>query len=215
MPPDAFNRLALAAFLILFWLLVRVLPTARLRRRAGISGFVAHLAPSPVHRLVAVGGLLFSVEVLAWIVLYGLFGPGPLDVWRTGPALGWLGWALMSLGVLVIMLAQAQMGLSWRIGIDQNPTSLVTRGLFGWVRNPIFTGILIVVLGLVAVTPSPWTLMVWAHGAFILALQVRLEEAHLLVLHGQAYRAYTARVGRFIPGIGLLESETAEGEARI
>lgn len=34
-------------------------------------------------------------------------------------------------------------------------------------------------------------------------LQVRLEEEpHLRRLHGEAYRRYTASVGRFLPGIG-------------
>jgi protein-S-isoprenylcysteine O-methyltransferase Ste14 len=36
-------------------------------------------------------------------------------------------------------------------------------------------------------------------------LQVRrVEEPHLLRTHGDAYRAYTATVGRFIPGVGLI-----------
>jgi protein-S-isoprenylcysteine O-methyltransferase Ste14 len=38
-----------------------------------------------------------------------------------------------------------------------------------------------------------------------LELQVRrVEEPYLLGKHGEAYRGYTASVGRFIPGVGLL-----------
>ncbi len=40
-------------------------------------------------------------------------------------------------------------------------------------------------------------------------LQVRLvEEPHLLRTHGDAYAAYAARVGRFIPGVGRLSART-------
>ena len=36
-----------------------------------------------------------------------------------------------------------------------------------------------------------------------LELQVRaVEEPYLLRTHGDAYRAYAARVGRFLPGVG-------------
>jgi protein-S-isoprenylcysteine O-methyltransferase Ste14 len=38
-----------------------------------------------------------------------------------------------------------------------------------------------------------------------LELQVRaVEEPYLIRSHGDAYRAYAARVGRFLPGIGRL-----------
>ena len=37
--------------------------------------------------------------------------------------------------------------------------------------------------------------------------QVRLvEEPHLCRVHGRAYTDYTARVGRFLPGLGVLTS---------
>jgi protein-S-isoprenylcysteine O-methyltransferase Ste14 len=38
-----------------------------------------------------------------------------------------------------------------------------------------------------------------------LELQVRrVEEPYLLGKHGAAYRSYTASVGQFIPGVGLI-----------
>jgi protein-S-isoprenylcysteine O-methyltransferase Ste14 len=42
-----------------------------------------------------------------------------------------------------------------------------------------------------------------AVGAAVSA-QARLEERHLLRVHGEAYRAYAARVGRFVPWMGRL-----------
>ena len=41
-------------------------------------------------------------------------------------------------------------------------------------------------------------------GYLLVSLQTRLEEGHLITLHGPAYRAYAARVGRFLPGLGRI-----------
>jgi len=44
-------------------------------------------------------------------------------------------------GIFATVYAQLDMGDSWRIGVDPGETTtLVRTGVFGWVRNPIFTG---------------------------------------------------------------------------
>jgi protein-S-isoprenylcysteine O-methyltransferase Ste14 len=98
------------------------------------------------------------------------------------------------------------MGDSWRIGVDESETTtLVHTGVFGRIRNPIYTAMFTFGVGIALVTPN-----LVAFTGFILLvatihLQVRLvEEPYLLRTHGDAYRAYTASVGRFIPGVGLI-----------
>ena len=51
----------------------------------------------------------------------------------------------------LVVVSQTQMGASWGIGIDDRSTELVTRGLFGLVRNPIFSGLLLALLGFVLI----------------------------------------------------------------
>ena len=53
--------------------------------------------------------------------------------------------------------------------------------------------------------PSPWAVMLVWNGAWFVAMQARFEEKHLEAMHGDAYRAYAARTGRFVPGIGKLD----------
>ena len=60
------------------------------------------------------------------------------------------------------------------------------------------------VLGVTLITPSAWTIMGLAFLVFVLALQVRLEEEHLLRLHGDDHRRYAAATGRFVPWAGRL-----------
>jgi protein-S-isoprenylcysteine O-methyltransferase Ste14 len=60
-------------------------------------------------------------------------------------------------------------------------------------------------LGMALLLPCAWTVMTAVMALVVIAIQTRLEEAHLGALHGEAYRAYASRVGRFFPGIGLLD----------
>jgi len=59
--------------------------------------------------------------------------------------------------------------------------------------------------GIALLTPNFVTIAGLILAVSALELQVRrVEEPYLLGKHGAAYRSYTARVGRFLPGIGLL-----------
>jgi len=116
------------------------------------------------------------------------------------------GIGLATVGIAATVYAQLEMGDSWRIGVDeQETTTLVHTGVFGRVRNPIYTAMFTFGLGIALVTPN----LVACAGFILLVatieLQVRrVEEPYLSRTHGDAYRAYTASVGRFIPGVGLI-----------
>jgi protein-S-isoprenylcysteine O-methyltransferase Ste14 len=83
-------------------------------------------------------------------------------------------------------------------------TTLVRSGVFGWVRNPIFTAMLVFGLGIALVTPNVVAILGFALLVVTIELQVRVvEEPYLSNVHGEAYRDYRANVGRFVPGVGL------------
>lgn len=110
-----------------------------------------------------------------------------------------LGWLLMGLSLALMLVAQAQIGLSWRIGIDEkNRTVLVTDGLFGLSRNPIFLSLRITLLGLFFHSPNSLTLALACVGEVLMQLQVRLEEQHLLGQHGLEYATYCQKVRRWM-----------------
>ncbi len=110
-----------------------------------------------------------------------------------------LGWVLMGLSLALMLVAQAEMGLSWRIGIDEkNRTGLVTGGLFGLSRNPIFLSLRITLLGLFFHSPNGLTLALACVGEVLMQLQVRLEEQHLLGQHGVEYATYCQKVRRWM-----------------
>lgn len=120
------------------------------------------------------------------------------------PWLAALGVILAVTGIAGTVWTQLAMGASWRVGVDESErTDLVTSGPFGLARNPIFTMMLLTVAGLFLMAPTATSLAGLVIFVVAIQLQVRVvEEPYLRRTHGEAYAAYTATVGRFLPGVG-------------
>jgi protein-S-isoprenylcysteine O-methyltransferase Ste14 len=173
-------------------------------RRTGSTGFRG-ISGGSTEWIAGMGFVVVLIMAIIAAVLQRVRVIEPISmlsaVWIQAAGIG-----IATAGVAVTMYAQLEMGDSWRIGVDQQETTtLVHTGLFGQVRNPVYTAMFTFGLGITLVTPN-----LVACAAFILLvgtieLQVRrVEEPYLLRTHGDAYRAYTASVGRFIPGVGLI-----------
>ena len=123
--------------------------------------------------------------------------------WQGGwPALNLWGLPLLAWGYLqyrwVGTLRAAQGGGG--PGLSNPPLRLVTTGPYRWTRNPMYLGHLVFFAGLaVALSGAAW--LVFVFHAFWFDRRVRGDEAGLLALFGEPYRAYHARVRRWIPGI--------------
>lgn len=198
------ERALLPAAVAIYFAVCLAWPAWRLWRGHGVVAVVFQRDAEPWQRLI--GALLFAMigGLFVWAGLFAGVGPERLGVWSVPPVVRGAGWALVALGTALTFVAQANMGASLRIGIDDRPTELVTRGLFRVSRNPIFTGMLVALAGMVAIAPAPCTLAGWLVAAAVIGVQVRFEERHLLALHGDRYRAYGRAVGRFSPWLGRL-----------
>jgi len=80
------------------------------------------------------------------------------------------------------------------------PTALVVRGLYRYVRNPMYLGVTTIILGEALLTGSVALLVYWvvwfvAVNLFVLGY----EEPTLRRQFGASYEEYTRRVGRWIP----------------
>ena len=176
------------------------------RQRTGSTGFRG--ISGRIGSVEWIAGVGFVVALIAAVVGPALQLSGvipPLPVLHAD----WIqiaGIALALLGIVSTVWAQLDMGDSWRVGVDDSETTaLVHTGMFGRVRNPIYTAMLTFDLGIALLTPNFVTIAGLILAVTALEVQVRrVEEPYLLGKHGEAYRGYTASVGRFIPGVGLL-----------
>ncbi len=81
------------------------------------------------------------------------------------------------------------------------PKVLVVRGLYRYVRNPIYLGVLFVLLG-EAVFFESWSLLRYAIGVFVIfhLFVIIYEEPSLQRNFGESYERYCRSVRRWIPG---------------
>jgi protein-S-isoprenylcysteine O-methyltransferase Ste14 len=206
---DDFDRfggwLALGLY-VLYMALAFGLRTWLLLRRTGSSGFKG-ISGRPFS-LEWTAGVLFVVAIAVGVaapVLDILDVIEPLDALDSAGVRA-TGVAIFSVGLIATLYAQIAMGASWRIGVDEGErTDLVTSGPFAVVRNPIFSGMLPASTGLALLVPNVVAIAGVAALVLALEIQVRLvEEPYLLRVHGETYRGYASRVGRFVPGLGRL-----------
>ena len=77
--------------------------------------------------------------------------------------------------------------------------ALVTTGIHGWSRNPIYVGMCLLYVGIGMAARSPWVLMLALPLVVILRYGVvAREETYLERRFGDAYRDYKARVRRWL-----------------
>lgn len=171
-------------------------------KRTGVNPVVFKGADNAHDFAGQVFKLLFAAVVLAVLAystserLYEYLTP---ITWLELPLLRTAGVVMLLLSLTWIVLAQAQMGESWRIGIDEeHRTPLVRRGVFGLSRNPIFLGMMVTLAGLFLVIPNAVTLLTLVLGVVLIQIQVRLEEEFLGVVHGEEYAEYRRAVRRWL-----------------
>ena len=142
--------------------------------------------------------------LLAWAVAAGA-------VWTLGrewPAPGWGGAVAAVIAGLLAgaggVLAAAGVWQFRRAATSLSPFAgagvrvLVTDGVYGWTRNPMYLGLALALAGVVVwrgsgAAVAPWPLFC----AYLQRFQIRPEERDLAARFGPEFAAYRARVGRW------------------
>ena len=190
------------SFLSIYFVVVFVVPSVRVKRKTGINPYVFKNTDSAHDFLGKVSAPITSLIFI--VALVNLFYPAGLQyfapfTWLEISILKYAGFAFIHLALLCIILAQVQMSNSWRVGIDHSArTELKTNGLFSISRNPVFLGMLITLAGIFFILPNAITLLVAVVSTLLFQVQVRLEEEYLRNTHGELYKNYCLKVGRWI-----------------
>lgn len=142
-------------------------------------------------------GIAQSAVFCAYAAAVLLDGSSPV-LHATGVSRG-IGAALALGGVAVMLAAIRTIGRSIQIApAPKSTATLATHGIYGWLRHPIYTGIVFVSLGLFLRQP---TILVAASTVVViafLAVKVRFEE-RLLLARYPTYAAYRTRTWGLFP----------------
>ena len=196
------TKIYIVAFLILYFLIVFIIPSVRVKRRTGINPYVFKNTESAHDFLGKVSAPITSLIFI--VALVNLFYPEGLQyfapfTWLEISILKYTGFAFIHLALLWIIVAQVQMSNSWRVGIDHSAkTELKTNGLFSVSRNPVFLGMLVTLAGIFFILPNAITLLVATVSVMLFQVQVRLEEEYLSKTHANTYIVYCKKVRRWI-----------------
>jgi len=110
-----------------------------------------------------------------------------------------VGGILLVAGVLIYARALRDLGDSWRLGFDrETPGPLVTEGIYAWTRHPIYVGLTLFNLGTALVLGRLIFFAIALLAVFEVHAVVLFEERFLARIHGDAYRDYRSRVGRYL-----------------
>jgi protein-S-isoprenylcysteine O-methyltransferase Ste14 len=143
--------------------------------------------------------LLFLGCLILGLVLDRV-APLPFDLSRTGLVCRTAGGGLVVLGIAVFVAAVRNFSrASTPVPSTQPVRALVTTGVHGLSRNPIYVGMFLSYVGIGLSSLSPWIVALMAPIAIIMRFGVvAREEAYLERRFGDAYRDYKARVRRWL-----------------
>lgn len=148
--------------------------------------------------------VLYRVLTVSGAML--MFGANPGGVradtplWRVAPAIGWLLAALVICGFLFMWWARTHLGQLWSSSVTRKEHHhVVDTGPYAIVRHPIYTGLLVAIVGTMLIRVTIITLIGSALIAAGIYVKARVEEAFLRQQLGDSYAAYARRVPMLVP----------------
>ncbi|HXQ67034.1 MAG TPA: isoprenylcysteine carboxylmethyltransferase family protein [Alphaproteobacteria bacterium] len=150
-----------------------------------------------IPHVVAPPPLLFLGWLAAGLALDWLWPLGRLSagLWHYVIAL-----PLVLAGLLIGLLGARQLRRARTEVSPYRPaTTLVTGGIYGFSRNPLYLSLTLLFLGIAAAANGVWSLLFVLPCLLVIRYGViAREEAYLERKFGQSYRAYKARVRRWL-----------------
>ena len=115
------------------------------------------------------------------------------------PSMAIAGAVIATAGAILAFAARAAIGRNWGSpGMRKTDTDLVTSGPYRIVRHPIYSGILLMMIGTaVGLIPAWW--LVAAAAGFYFVYSARAEERYMAERFPDSYPAYRARTKMLVP----------------
>ena len=155
------------------------------------------------HRLGERGGKLVTIVlrdvagIPVWAIGYGMAvittSPTLFEPTLISLILAWL--FVLTGGVIII---SGLISLRWRAAAPSVQDTLVVQGLYAQIRHPLYSGMILELVGLFLWIPTLSVLVACILGVLWVMVQARLEEMDL-VERLPAYKDYMQRVPRFVP----------------
>jgi protein-S-isoprenylcysteine O-methyltransferase Ste14 len=194
-------------FRLVFWLQLaiiflfnRVLPALHARKKG------ERILPD-AEAIKNEGRFLFALRFIVglplavYIVCYSIDPPFMVHL-RVGiPSwLRWSGALVATIGVAFWVYSQAVLDRNWSPQLQiQDGHELMKKGPYAVMRHPLYTGMIVWVLGLALFTANVGFMVFAFLSVVLLAARVPREEKMMKDRFGEEYRVYQAETGGFVP----------------
>lgn len=121
-------------------------------------------------------------------------------LWRRTLTTGLIADAVALAGLLIMLWARVVLAGNWSGGVVlKQDHELVTRGPYRFVRHPIYSGLLLLLLAWAIWAGGVRGFVFWGFAAVLLWTKALAEEKLLTQHFGAGYRNYKARVKALVP----------------
>lgn len=146
--------------------------------------------------VIAPPPLIYLAALLLGVALDALW-PAPL---LSGTAQYWVGGAIIAFSFALVIPCFAQFRRAGTTVPTETPsTALVSHGPYRYSRNPIYVALSLLYAGIAVTADNVWMLGILVPVLAIMTFGViKREEAYLERTFGDEYRAYRARVRRWL-----------------
>jgi protein-S-isoprenylcysteine O-methyltransferase Ste14 len=162
------------------------------------------------YRYYRLGYNIFAVVTIIPVLLYNALvsTDSLISSEQLRNFLQFFGLVLAAYGVIVIRLSFRQFSKREFIGLSASEENHVeplrTGGVLQHVRHPLYSGTILIVLGLWCFSPTMANLVTAFAWIVYILIGIQLEEKKLLNLYGDEYRKYKERVPMLIPKLSQL-----------
>lgn len=141
-----------------------------------------------IERIMSVATILTIVMEVISIFLTKTYLPTGLRI--TGIVIG-------TCAVSIFAAATITMKTSWRVGIPEEKTELVTSGIYSISRNPAFVAFDLLYLSICLLFFNISLLIISTWAAVMLHIQILQEEVHMHNMFGEVYDEYKKHTCRY------------------
>lgn len=144
------------------------------------------------------------VQILTFTLLAGVIPYRPFDLvlWRRLAVVDGVGVALCVAGMLVAFWARRTLAGNWSASVTyKEKHELITNGPYRFVRHPIYSGLILMMLGTMLVMGRLDSVVGFALRLVAYYFKMRKEEEVMSRHFAEEYAKYMERVGALVPGL--------------
>ena len=147
-------------------------------------------------------GLFVGLRIAGFVIVYLLIRFGIVKGHRAvvnGPVLQGVGMVLFLSGLGLAVWARVHLGRNWGTPMSEKlDAELVTSGPYQYIRNPIYSGIILAAIGTMVAISWYWLVIVALMGTYF-AYSAIVEEQTLERLFPDTYPEYKRSTKRLVP----------------